>query len=76
MCSWCCRTVSGTYLHSHWTAVTRGGPWRPGLVSTEVWLSVVVMVAVAGVLDVAVKRRIWLSRPLDVAEREVDSAGR
>jgi hypothetical protein len=39
-------------------------------------LSVVVMVAVAGVLDVSFKRRNWLSRLLDVAEQEVDSAGR
>jgi len=38
------------------------------LVRTEVWLSVVGMVAVAGVLDVAFKRRIWLSRLLDVGE--------
>ena len=39
-------------------------------------LSVVVMVAVAGGLDVSFKRRNWLSRLLDVAEQEVDSAGR
>jgi hypothetical protein len=42
------------------------GVW--GWSALEFWLSVVVMVAVAGVLGVSFKRRNWLSRLLDVAE--------
>ena len=57
-----------------------GGLWAgrgvSGWSAMGFWLSVVVMVAVAGVLGVSFKRRNWLSRLLDVAEQEVDSAGR
>ena len=48
----------------------------PGWSALGFWLSVVVMVAVAGVLYVPFKRRNWLLRLLDVAEQEVDAAGR
>src|SRR5664280_125749 len=60
---------------SHLRGDLLAGRGVPGWSALGVWLSVVVMVAVAGVLDVSFKRRNWLSRLLDVAEQEVDSAG-
>jgi len=61
---------------SHLLGELWAGRGVPGWSALGFWLSVVVMVAVAGVLDVSFKRRNWLSRLLDVAEQEVDSAGR
>ena len=60
---------------SHLLGELWAGRGVPGWSALGFWLSVVVMVAVAGVLDVSFKRRNWLSRLLDVAEQEVDSAG-
>ena len=61
---------------SHLLRELLAGRGVPGWSALWFWLSVVVIVAVAGVLDVSFKRRNWLSRLLDVAEQEVDSAGR
>ncbi|HEY5180840.1 MAG TPA: hypothetical protein VIJ07_13900, partial [Dermatophilaceae bacterium] len=65
----------GALVLSHLLGELWAGRGVPGWSALGVWLSVVVMVAVAGVLDVSFKRRNWLSRLLDVAEQEVDSAG-
>ena len=66
----------GALVLSHLLGELWAGRGVPGWSALGFWLSVVVMVAVAGVLDVSFKRRNWLSRLLDVAEQEVDSAGR
>src|SRR5664279_5398278 len=65
-------SVAGAVASSRELWAGRGAP---GWSALGFWLSVVVMVAVAGVLDVSFKRRNWLSRLLDVAEQEIDSAG-
>ena len=60
---------------SHLLGELWAGRGVPAWLALGFWLGVVVMVAVAGVLDVSFQRRNWLSRLLDVAEQEVDSAG-